>query len=176
MEQMLADIEAHKPDQEPDYYFAFGYNQARAMTALLEKAVELGDLSHEGLLKASEELGTVSFDGLTGDYEYGPADEREPPRTSTIFEVDPDEAVRAQAARVRVRVGVRGRVRVRAGRPLVGLPSVAAGAAAAAPQSASSKLAGASRRGAGVVERGGLENRWGPLGPSWVRIPPPPLS
>src|SRR4051812_2330147 len=22
----------------------------------------------------------------------------------------------------------------------------------------------------------GLENRWGPLGPSWVRIPPPPLS
>jgi N-acyl homoserine lactone hydrolase len=27
-----------------------------------------------------------------------------------------------------------------------------------------------------VVERGGLENRWGPLGPSWVRIPPPPLT
>jgi ABC-type branched-subunit amino acid transport system substrate-binding protein len=91
MKQMLDDIKAHKPDQEPDYYFAFGYNQARAMTALLEKAVELGDLSHEGLLQASEELGTVSFDGLTGDYTYGPADEREPPRTSTIFEVDPSK-------------------------------------------------------------------------------------
>ena len=89
MAQMLEDIEAHRPKQEPDYYFAFGYNQARAMTALLEKAVELGDLSHEGMLQASEELGTVSFDGLTGDYTYGPADEREPPRTSTIFEVDP---------------------------------------------------------------------------------------
>jgi hypothetical protein len=33
----------------------------------------------------------VSFDGLTGDYTYGPADEREPPRTSTIFEVDPSK-------------------------------------------------------------------------------------
>ncbi|MGH2838168.1 MAG: ABC transporter substrate-binding protein [Thermoleophilaceae bacterium] len=89
MEQMLADIKAHRPKQEPDYYFAFGYNQARAMVALLEKAVELGDLSHEGMLQASEELGTVSFDGLTGDYTYGPADERVPPTTSTVFEVDP---------------------------------------------------------------------------------------
>jgi ABC-type branched-subunit amino acid transport system substrate-binding protein len=91
MEQMLADIKENKPDQEPDYYFAFGYNQARAMVALLEKAVELGDLSHEGLLQASEELGTVDFQGLTGDYTYGAADDREPPRTSTIFEVDPSK-------------------------------------------------------------------------------------
>jgi hypothetical protein len=33
----------------------------------------------------------VSFDGLTGDYQYGPAARRSPPRTSTIFEVDPDK-------------------------------------------------------------------------------------
>jgi hypothetical protein len=31
------------------------------------------------------------------------------------------------------------------------------------------------RRGAGVVERGSLENRWPSQGGSWVRIPPPPL-
>src|SRR5581483_10597266 len=31
------------------------------------------------------------------------------------------------------------------------------------------------RRGAGVVERGGLENRCGLFGPPRVRIPPPPL-
>src|SRR5918992_5443676 len=31
------------------------------------------------------------------------------------------------------------------------------------------------RRGAGAVERGGLENRCGPFGPPRVRIPPPPL-
>ena len=91
MKQMIADVDANKPDQEPDYYFAFGYNQARAMTALLEKAVELGDLSKDGLLKASDELGSVSFDGLTGDYGYGPAAERKPPTTTTIFEVDPEK-------------------------------------------------------------------------------------
>jgi ABC-type branched-subunit amino acid transport system substrate-binding protein len=91
MKDMVARAKQYKPDQDPDYYFAFGYNQARAVTALLEKAVELGDLSRDGLMKASEQLGTVSFDGLTGDYEYGPAEQRNPPRTSTIFEVDPDK-------------------------------------------------------------------------------------
>ncbi|WP_245900651.1 ABC transporter substrate-binding protein [Prauserella shujinwangii] len=91
MKDMIDRVEQYAPNQEPDYYFAFGYNQARAMTALLEKAVELGDLSHAGLLRASEELGTVSFDGLTGDYTYGPADTRNPPRSTTLFSVDPSK-------------------------------------------------------------------------------------
>lgn len=90
MKDMVDRAKQFKPDQDPDYYFAFGYNQARAMTAVLEKAVELGDLSAEGVLKASKELGTVSFDGLTGDYAYGTsAEERNPPRSTTLFEVDP---------------------------------------------------------------------------------------
>jgi ABC-type branched-subunit amino acid transport system substrate-binding protein len=89
MAEMVKNVKDLRPKQEPDYYFAFGYNQARAMTAVLEKAVELGDLSKEGILEATRQLGTVSFDGLTGDYQYGPAEERNPPRTSTIFEVDP---------------------------------------------------------------------------------------
>ena len=91
MAEMVKNVEELRPKQEPDYYFAFGYNQARAMTALLEKAVEQGDLSRDGIKKALSELGTVSFDGLTGDYQYGAAEERNPPRTSTIFEVDPDK-------------------------------------------------------------------------------------
>jgi ABC-type branched-subunit amino acid transport system substrate-binding protein len=90
-QDLVARVKEFKPDQDPDYYFSFGYTQGVAMTALLEKAVELGDLSREGLLKASEELATVSFDGLGGDYQYGPAEERNPPRVSTIFEVDPDK-------------------------------------------------------------------------------------
>ena len=91
MKDMVARVKQFKPSQQPDYYFAFGYNQARAMTALLEKAVDEGDLSRDGVMKALEGLGRVSFDGLTGDYQYGPAAERNPPRTSTIFEVDPDK-------------------------------------------------------------------------------------
>ena len=89
MAEMVKNVEELRPKQEPDYYFAFGYNQARAMTALLEKAVESGDLSRDGIKKALSELGSVSFDGLTGEYQYGPSEERNPPRTSTIFEVDP---------------------------------------------------------------------------------------
>jgi hypothetical protein len=34
------------------------------VTALLEKAVALGDLSRQGLLEASRRLGTVELDGL----------------------------------------------------------------------------------------------------------------
>ena len=91
MAEMVKNVEELRPKQEPDYYFAFGYNQARAMTAVLEKAVENGDLSKEGILQASKDVGTVSFDGLTGDYQYGADEDRNPPRSSTIFEVDPDK-------------------------------------------------------------------------------------
>ncbi|MET0238146.1 MAG: ABC transporter substrate-binding protein [Kibdelosporangium sp.] len=77
------------PSQQPDYYLAFGYNQGRAMTAVLEKAVELGNLSREGILDALQKLGTVSFDGLAGDYAYGATETRNPPRSSTLFTVDP---------------------------------------------------------------------------------------
>jgi ABC-type branched-subunit amino acid transport system substrate-binding protein len=89
MQQMLDDVAAYAPEQAPDYYFAFGYYQGKALTALLEKAVELGDLSKPGLLAANEQLGTVTFEGLAGDYDYGPATDRDPPRTTTIFQVDP---------------------------------------------------------------------------------------
>jgi ABC-type branched-subunit amino acid transport system substrate-binding protein len=91
MTALVDRVKEFKPDQDPDYYFSFGYLQGQAMTALLEKAVEQGDLSHEGLMKASSELGPVSFDGLSGDYTYGPAESRNPPRTTTIYEVDPDK-------------------------------------------------------------------------------------
>lgn len=91
MAQMVADLEEYGDGQEPDPYFAFGYNQARAVHQVLEKAVELGDLSREGIKRALAEVGTLTFDGLMGEYEYGsgPAD-RNPPRTSTMFVFDPE--------------------------------------------------------------------------------------
>lgn len=89
MAELVRIKDTYAPDQTPDVYFNFGYLQGMAVTALLEKAVELGDLSHDGILKALEELGTVSFDGLTGDYTYGPPEDRVPPTKSSIFKVDP---------------------------------------------------------------------------------------
>jgi ABC-type branched-subunit amino acid transport system substrate-binding protein len=88
MSELIRIKETYAPQQAADVYFNFGYLQAKAVTALLEKAVELGDLSHEGILEASEELGTLSFDGLSGDYTYGEADDRVPPTKSSIFKVD----------------------------------------------------------------------------------------
>ena len=88
MAELIRIKDKYAPDQQPDVYFNFGYVQAKAVTALLEKAVEMGDLSHDGILAALEDLGTVSFDGLLGDYKYGPVDERVPPTNSSIFKVD----------------------------------------------------------------------------------------
>jgi len=93
MKDMIADIASFKPDQQPDYYFAFGYNQARAVVQVLEKAVSLGDLSRDGIKKAMEQVGTLTFDGLTGDYPYGKAADRVFPRETTLFKVDPAKPV-----------------------------------------------------------------------------------
>lgn len=90
MAELVRIKDTYAPDQQPDVYFNFGYIQAKVVHALLEKAVENGDLSHEGILAASEELGTVSFDDLSGDYVYGTAEERVPPTKSSIFKVDPE--------------------------------------------------------------------------------------
>jgi ABC-type branched-subunit amino acid transport system substrate-binding protein len=86
MAQLLEDA---GPDQAPDIYFAFGYNQARAVHQVLEAAVESGDLSREGIITAMNGIEELTFDGLTGDYGWGPPEDRVPPRASTIFSVDP---------------------------------------------------------------------------------------
>lgn len=92
MAEMLDRLQKYTPSQQPDIYFVFGYYQARAVTELLEKAVAMNDLSREGLLKALAQLGTVEFDGLSGDYEYGSKiGDRKPPRKTTIFRVDPNK-------------------------------------------------------------------------------------
>ncbi|MGE4428897.1 MAG: ABC transporter substrate-binding protein, partial [Solirubrobacteraceae bacterium] len=85
MKEMLADVEKYSPKQEPDLYFSFGYNQGRAMTAILEKAVAAGDLSREGVVKALNELGEVDFQGLISPYTYGPDGDRSPSRSNTIY-------------------------------------------------------------------------------------------
>ena len=91
MKDMLDRVQQYSPSQQADIYFVFGYYQARAVTALLEKAVELGDLSRQGILKALTEMGDINFDGLTGSYKYGAIADRNPPRTTTLYKVDPQK-------------------------------------------------------------------------------------
>lgn len=89
MRQMLADIATYEPDQPADMYVQAGYAHAKAIAALLEKAVAGGDLSRAGILAAQHRLGEVDNEGLFGNYTYGPPERRDPPRTATIFRVNP---------------------------------------------------------------------------------------
>jgi hypothetical protein len=86
---MIGHQQTYAPDQQPDIYFTFGYAQAWAVHQLLEQAVELGDLSREGMIEAINSLDTLTFGDLFGDYGYGPPEDRVPPRRSSIFAVDP---------------------------------------------------------------------------------------
>lgn len=88
MKELIADQKEHAPQQQPDVYFVFGYAQAKGVHALLEQAVENGDLSRDGILKAVEEI-EVNYDGLLGDYKYGKVADREPSRDAVIFKVNP---------------------------------------------------------------------------------------
>jgi len=86
---MMERMATYAPDQAPDYYFAAGYVMAMASAGALEKAVANGDLSREGILKASTQM-SVDFEGLSGEYQYGEVDERQPSTANTIFRVNPD--------------------------------------------------------------------------------------
>jgi ABC-type branched-subunit amino acid transport system substrate-binding protein len=88
MAQMLNDQQQYAPDQKPDQYFQFGYGQAWAMDQILEQAAKNGDFSKAGIKKASNQVGTLKFEGLGGDYKYGKsASDRNPPRDSTIAKI-----------------------------------------------------------------------------------------
>jgi ABC-type branched-subunit amino acid transport system substrate-binding protein len=88
MKKLLADVQQYSPSQKPDQYFEFGYAQSWAMDQILEQAVKNGDLSKTGIQKALKQVGTLKFQGLTGDYSYGSsAGSRNPPRDTTIFKI-----------------------------------------------------------------------------------------
>lgn len=90
MTKMISDQQQYSPNQPPDPYFAFGYVQAWAMDQILEQAVKDGDLSPKGIQKASNQVGTLNFENLLPSYVYGSsATDRQTPRQSTLFKVDP---------------------------------------------------------------------------------------
>lgn len=83
----------------PTMQNVYGFMQAITASTILEKAVELGDLSGPGLIEAMNQLDKVSYLGLNGDMTYGPAEDRLQPDTSSIFAYDPEApgSLRARA-------------------------------------------------------------------------------
>lgn len=93
MGEMIEHMEQYTPDQTPDQYFAYGYAAARAVTQVLEKAVELGDLSREGIIEAMNEIEEIDVAGLLGNYEWGPPEDRNPPRANSFFKINAEKPV-----------------------------------------------------------------------------------
>jgi ABC-type branched-subunit amino acid transport system substrate-binding protein len=73
MAKFLADTKKFAPTQIPDYYFMYGYAEAKMETAVLQKAIAAGDLTRGGILNAKLNLGTVDLGGLMPPVDYTPA-------------------------------------------------------------------------------------------------------
>ena len=90
MKEMIDNVAKYAPDQKPDYFFIFGYTQARIVYQILEKAVDDGDLTREGVVKAFESLRDVDMGGLLNPISYGTkCEDKVPVTASTIWSVDP---------------------------------------------------------------------------------------
>jgi ABC-type branched-subunit amino acid transport system substrate-binding protein len=81
--------EALGPDTQLTLQHVYGYIQAVAVTTLLEKAIENGDLSGPGLREAMSQIDSIEFQGLNGDLTLGDPEDRVLPKASTIYEYDP---------------------------------------------------------------------------------------
>jgi ABC-type branched-subunit amino acid transport system substrate-binding protein len=87
MKRFLDDQKRYAPDQFPDPYFMYGYAAAQMLSAVINKAIQRGDLTRSGILNAKLQAGRISLGGLAPDVEYtpglGPAS-----RVSNIAAVD----------------------------------------------------------------------------------------
>jgi ABC-type branched-subunit amino acid transport system substrate-binding protein len=72
MATFLADQKRFAPSQIPDYYFMYGYAEAKMETAVLRKAIAAGDLTRAGILDAKLHLGKVDLGGLVPALDYTP--------------------------------------------------------------------------------------------------------
>ncbi len=88
MKNLIAAMKTYAPDAKPDWYITVGWVQAMAAHQVLEEAVKSGDMTREGMLDAMNNLDVITADGLFGDYAWGDAETRNPPRTSTVYGVD----------------------------------------------------------------------------------------
>ena len=90
MRALVAAQKRFAPRLAPGADVVDGYIQAWLLHRVLALAVAHNDLSRHGIRNAAGELARISFGGLAGPYRYrARAVDRQPPRASTVFAVDP---------------------------------------------------------------------------------------
>jgi len=88
MKDVVAHHDEYEPGAPPSIYFALAYASGKVQAAILRKAIEDGDLSRAGILKAKENLGEVDLGGVTPSVKYTP--DGGPPSTKTLItRIDP---------------------------------------------------------------------------------------
>ena len=81
--------ETHGTGDPANTFHLSGWFQQISVHALLEKAIEMGDLSREGIEAAMADLGEVDVMGLGADnYIYGLPEDRVPVSASRVFQFD----------------------------------------------------------------------------------------
>jgi ABC-type branched-subunit amino acid transport system substrate-binding protein len=90
MKDMLASVRRNAPQYAGDVNGAYmwGYVQARAVVAVLTKAVEKNDLSRDGIKAAMAETGKVNQGGLYPEFDYVAIGKRVPSAVTNIMRVD----------------------------------------------------------------------------------------
>jgi ABC-type branched-subunit amino acid transport system substrate-binding protein len=91
MDQLMADHDKYSAKLPPSIYYTLAYAQGAVQTAILRKAIENGDLTRAGILKAKESLGTVDLGGLAPNVSYS-SQPGPPTRKSLITRIDPKVA------------------------------------------------------------------------------------
>lgn len=90
MKLFLDAIAKYAPQQKPDHQALSAWLQAKALSQILTKAVERGDLSKQGVLAAAAATKTIDMGGIIKDQKYGIPAEREPSRYTTMFKITPE--------------------------------------------------------------------------------------
>jgi ABC-type branched-subunit amino acid transport system substrate-binding protein len=88
MEQLVADHDRYSAKTPPSIYFTLAYAQGQVQAAILKKAIESGNLTRDGILKAKMNVGTVDLGGVAPSVSYAP-DPGPPTRKSLITRIDP---------------------------------------------------------------------------------------
>jgi Periplasmic binding protein len=90
MKKHVADLRKNAPEQigNPNPATEWGYANAVAVVALLNKAVTLGDLSKPGMLKALATLGPVDTEGVYPAWDYVEPAKRKAPSGTFMYSVD----------------------------------------------------------------------------------------
>jgi ABC-type branched-subunit amino acid transport system substrate-binding protein len=76
-------------DVKPSPFAQLGYAHAMFVAAVLEKAVQSGDVSRDAIVRASRTLGDFDYQGMLPTFGYHAPADRKPALSTGIYKVDP---------------------------------------------------------------------------------------